>query len=203
MIGILFATEDEARPFLQKFERGRFDGLTEGETAHDDTYLVSLTGIGKIKAALRTERLLQRHRPQTILHVGACASLSDAHQPGTIVGASQVFEGDRIELAAPTYPRMPLNVPFKGIPSGVLVTQDHTVQGRSELSYWQRIADLSDMAGYPIAYVAATHGIPCSILKVVTGIMQVEDANYRRTRKDAMQALATYLLHMVPTLVQR
>lgn len=38
-----------------------------------------------------------------------------------------------------------------------------------DLTYWQRIADITDSVGYPLAYVAATHGVPCSIVKIVAG----------------------------------
>lgn len=193
MIGIVFATEEEAQPFLQQFERGRFDGLAEDETFHDDHFMVSIVGTGKIKATLRSERLLQRYQPSLLIHAGTCSALVDKLKVGSLVTASQVFEGDRIELAAPTYPRMPLGTPFKKLPKGTLVTQDHTVQGQSELSYWQRIADMTDMTGYAVAYVAATHGIPCTIIKAVTGVIQREDPYYRKTRAKACQDLATFL----------
>lgn len=193
MLGIVFSTTAEAEPFLRKYERGRFDGLSEGETQHDDCCLVSIVGSGKIKATLRTERLLREHRLDRILHVGTCTALIDDLSMGTIVAASQVFEGDRIELAAPTYPRMPLSVPFENVRQGTLVTQDHTVQGATELSYWQRIADMSDMTGYAVAYVAATHGIPCHILKVVSGHMGVEDKDLRKTLSSSYALIATFL----------
>ena len=118
MTGIVFTTEEEALPFLQSYERGRFDGLQEGETYHDDDVLVSLTGVGKIKATLRTERLLQTYKPRRLIHVGTCTALNDELAVGTLVAASQVFEGDRIELAAPTYPRMPLDPFFEDPGSG-------------------------------------------------------------------------------------
>ncbi len=129
MTGIVFSTEEEAQPFLALYERGRFDGLGEGESFHDDHFLVSILGIGKIKAALRTERLLRTNDVTSIVHAGTCTALGDTLEMGDIVGVSQVFEGDRIELSAPTYPRMPLTVPFEKLKEVTLVTQDHTVQG--------------------------------------------------------------------------
>ena len=200
MIGLVFATEEEAQPFLSRYQRGRFDELVEGETLQDDSLLVSLTGLGKIKATLRTERLLQTHRLTRLLHVGTCTALRDALEVGTPVAAAQVFEGDRVELATPTYPRMPLDVPFDGLAQGTLVTQDHTVQGQEERSYWQRIADISDMSGYAIAYVAATHGVPCHIVKVVTGHFQGQNKNFRKTLTSACDTLADFLLQELETL---
>ena len=194
MTGIVFSTTEEAQPFLATYERGRFDGLGEGESFHDDDFLVSILGIGKIKAALRTERLLRSYDVTSLIHGGTCTALNDDLEIGTTVGVAQVFEGDRIELSAPTYPRMPLSVPFEDLKQVTLVTQDHTVQGATELSYWQRIADISDMSGYAVAYVAATHGKLCQIVKVVTGHMGVEDKNLRKTLSTGHKQLAQFLV---------
>ncbi len=197
MTGIIFATEEEARPFLHAYRRGRFEGIAEGETQHDDELLVSLTGSGKIKATLRTERLLRQYKVGRILHVGTCTSLSDDYKPGDIVAAAQVFEGDRIELAAPTYPRMPLETPFDNLPRATLVTQDHTIQPGSEHTYWQRIADMIDMTGYAVAYVSAMHGTPCHIVKVVSGRIGAEDAQLKRTIEQANQTMSSWLMKEV------
>jgi nucleoside phosphorylase len=193
MTGIVFSTSEEAEPFLATYERGRFDGLGEGETYHDDDFLVSILGIGKIKATLRTERLLEAYKVDTLVHAGTCTALGDELAAGDIVCVAQVFEGDRIELSAPAYPRMPVSVKFDSMKNVTLVTQDHTVEGATELSYWQRIADISDMSGYAVAYVGATHGISCQIIKVVTGHMGVEDKNLRKTLNSGYSALGKFL----------
>ena len=203
MLGLVFATEEEAHPFLTRYQRGRFSGLTEGETLQDNNLLVSLTGVGKIKATLRTERLLQNHRLTRLLHAGTCTSLRDELTVGMPVAAAQVFEGDRVELATPTYPRMPLDVPFSQLSKVTLVTQDHTVQGQEERSYWQRIADISDMSGYAVAYVAATHGVPCHIVKVITGHFQGQTKNFRKTLTSACETMADFLLKELDELSEK
>ena len=200
MTGIIFATEDEAAPFLQQYKRGRFEDLYEGETLFDSDVFLTLTGLGKIKATLRTERFLQSHRPDRIFHVGTCTALNDDLKIGQLVAAAQVFEGDRIELAAPTYPRMPLEVPFGELRSGTLVTQDHVAKENSEKSYWQRIADITDMTGYAVAYVSATHGIPCHIIKVVTGHIHDDDHQFRKNLTGAYEKIATFLMSKLSQL---
>lgn len=200
MIGVFFTREEEALPFLRSYQRGRFEGLVEGESDHDDSVLVAILGSGKIKATLRSERILQRHPLERILHAGTCTALTDTYTPGMLVAATQVLEGDRIELAAPAYPRMPLSSPFDDLPEGTLVTQDHTVNGQSELSYWQRIADLTDMTGYAVAYVAATHGTPCHIVKAVTGYLGEEDDEIRQTKAAAHETVAKFLLAQVEAM---
>ena len=200
MIAIVFSTTEEAEPFLQKYERGRFNGLSEGEAHHDDDFLVSILGIGKIKATLRTDRLLSHYKVTNLVHAGTCTSLISDLKIGTLVAAQQVFEGDRIELAAPSYPRMPLSVPFKKLKEVTLVTQDHTVSGATELSYWQRIADITDMTGYAAAYVAAMHGVPCHILKIISGHSGVEDKQLRKTLDSAYSGLADYLVKNIKVI---
>ncbi len=202
MIGIIFATEEEAAPFLVRYERGRFEDLAEGESLFDDEIVITITGLGKIKSTLRTERFLQQYRPERVFHVGTCTALNDHLHVGEIVAAAQVFEGDRIELEAPSYPRMPLEAPFSEIAQGTLVTQDHVARDKSEKTYWQRIADMSDMTGYAVAYVAATYGIPCHILKVVTGHVGDDSRDFRKTLTSSCERIGDFLLARLESMAQ-
>jgi nucleoside phosphorylase len=194
MIGIVFSTEEEAKPFLTKYERGRFDGLVEGEAYHDDHVLVTLLGTGKIKATLRTERLLNSYDLDRLLHVGTCTALNSDLKIGTLIAASQVFEGDRIEMSSPSYPRMPLEQPLVATKKATLVTQDHTISDESEMNYWQRIADVVDMTGYAVAYVAATHGLQCHVVKVVSARVLEEDATLQKTLNKSYKTITDFLV---------
>jgi nucleoside phosphorylase len=203
MIGVIFSTEEEAKPFLKKYERGRFDGLVEGEAYHDDHVLVTLIGTGKIKATLRTERLLRSYELDRVLHVGTCTALNTELRIGTVIAANQVFEGDRIEMSSPSYPRMPLEQPLVAGQRATLVTQDHAISGETEINYWQRIADVVDMSGYAVAYVAATHGVPCNIVKVVSAHALEEDATLKKTLAKAHQSIADFLTRELAAEVQK
>lgn len=173
MLGIVFTTTDDASAFLAQSLDERVDALEEGTPIQTDDLLIAVTGRGKINATLATERLLQVHDLDTLLHSGTCTALSDDLSVGTVAGASFVLEGDRVELENPTYPRMPLECPFDLSFKGTLVSQDHVTsaadapEGDTERSYWERIADMRDSTGYAVAYVAAQHGTPCHVAKVV------------------------------------
>ena len=193
MTGILFATQVEAAPFLGAYERGRFEGLGEGDTLFDDKLFVSLMGQGKIKATLRTERFLQNHHPERIIHVGTCTALNKKLHVGEVVAANQVFEGNHIKLATPIYPRLPLEVPFEDIATGTLVTQDYTRDHPVDKTYWQRIADISDMTGYAVAYVAAMHGIPCYIAKAISGHYGSDSELFVKDMKKACKNACDFL----------
>ncbi len=204
MIALLFSTEDEAAPFLRKYERGRFDGLTPEEVLYDDHLLVTITGSGLIKTTLHTERVLRHFKGQLplarVVHAGTCTALAESLAPGTVVAASQVLEGDRIEMAAPRYPRMPLDAPFEGLPTIALVTQNHLPDADASRTYWSRIAQASDTAGYAVAYVTATYGLPCHLIKAVAGQFGAADADVKQTREQAYGALAGTLLRVLPPL---
>ena len=47
MIGLAFSSVEEAEPFLSGYERGRFEGLEEAESAQDGVIGVVITGMGK------------------------------------------------------------------------------------------------------------------------------------------------------------
>lgn len=201
MIAIVFASEEEARPFLNRYRRGRLGELREGDVVHDGRVLVACTGLGKIKAALRTERLLQTHEVDRLLHAGTCTALRDEYEVGQTVEVEQVLEGDRIELAAPNYPRMPVAPIGAELERVTLVSQDHILTGSDEQSYWQRIAAITDTTGYPIAYVSAMHGVPCHLAKVVTGYPDVEDESLHETLRDAHETIASFLVSEVEEML--
>jgi nucleoside phosphorylase len=197
MIGLAFTTTEAAAPFLKQYRQGRLRELSEGEHTYDDDVLVTITGVGKIKATLRTERLLQEFALDRLIHPGTCTALTDELDAGTLVGITHVLEGDRIQLSAPSYPRMPLDQPFEAPAEGTLVTHDHGIGNQDERSYWQRIADLSDATGYAIAYVAAQHGVPCSILMVPTGRVLEENEDFRQQLHDARETVAAFLIEQI------
>jgi nucleoside phosphorylase len=186
MIGLLFTTPDDAAPFLDQYTDARPDALGEDTPLQMDDVLVATTGVGKIKATLATERLLRTHDIDPLLHAGTCTALDDALSVGTVFGASFVLEGDRVELEAPVYPRMPLTCPVADATEGTLVSQDHTSEGEEE-SYWERLADARDSTGYPVAYVAAQHGTACHVVK---GVSAADDGPAPEARRQARTAVA-------------
>ena len=191
MTAILFANLIDAGPFIKQYQRGRFNGIEEGDIVQDGQITLTITGSGKIKSTLQTERLLRTEKIDKIIHPGSCLSLNSAYEPGAVLGISQVYEGDRVELSSPTYPRMPLEVPFSEIKTATLVTQDHTFTKESDQSYWQRIADLRDNTSYAVAYVSATRGIPCHVIKVVTQALLDSESPQK---EELIRNLASYLI---------
>jgi nucleoside phosphorylase len=202
MIGVVFTTTEEADPFVQQYRDGRFSDLTAENPLHDDRVLVSVSGTGKIRAALHAERLCREYPLSHLLHAGMCTALADSFKIGMLVGATAVLEGDRIELSSPSYPQMPLETPFDTDAEGTLVTQDHVIQEPEERSYWQRIADINDSSGYALAYVAAQHGVPCHIAKVITARAGEDNDSFQQDRKEARARISDWLLAYLTDAVE-
>ena len=202
MIGLVFTTTEEAHPFIDRYGNGRFSNLQAENPLHDDNVLVSVSGTGKIKSTLHAERLCRDYDLDQLVHVGTCTALNEALETGMLVGVAFVLEGDRVELAAPSYPRMPLDPPFSTDTEGTLVTQDHVIDDAEARSYWQRIADITDTSGYPLAYVAAQHGVPCHIAKVVTGHAGEDNDSFREDRSHALTIIADVLMEYVESAVE-
>ncbi len=193
MAGILFTSAEEAAPFIEKHGRMRLQRISQGEFISIKSEIVGILGTGKIKATLSTERFLSEYDVERLVHVGTCLALSDGYGIGTLVGASFVLEGDRVQLDAPSYPRMPLECPFDTDATCTMVTQDHTIADDEERMYWERLADVNDTSSYAVAYVAAQHGVPCHVAKVVTSQFGVDSDTFQRDRRAGYDRIATFL----------
>ena len=91
MFGIVFTTTEEAAHFVRRHTSGRIEALDEDAPIQAGNLVVAVTGKGKIKATLATERLLQAHDLEAVLHVGSCTALGEEPSPGTVVGATFVL----------------------------------------------------------------------------------------------------------------
>ena len=144
MIGILFATEMEAQPFL---DRGEQEGV-----------VTVVCGMGMEAARIATEELIEKHEITTVINAGVCGALINRLERGAVYRVSMVSTE---ELKAA------VNVGI-GIGLKRLVTVDEPVfepKRRKELS---KYGELVDMEGYAVARVCEAHNSPCILIKGVT-----------------------------------
>ena len=144
MIGILFATQMEAQPFL---DRGEPEGT-----------ITVISGMGLEAARIATEKLVKEQGCTTIINAGVCGALNNRLQRGGVYRVSMVSIE---ELKAG------VNV---GIGFGLkrLVSVEEPVfepERKRELS---KYGELVDMEGYAVARVCEEHQVPCIMIKGVT-----------------------------------
>ncbi|MEA2068066.1 MAG: hypothetical protein U9P12_02585, partial [Verrucomicrobiota bacterium] len=76
MIGILFSTAAEARPFL---DRGEPEGT-----------VTVISGMGMEAARIATEELIEKHEITTIINAGVCGALINRLERGAVYRVSMV-----------------------------------------------------------------------------------------------------------------
>jgi 4-hydroxybenzoate polyprenyltransferase len=144
MIGILFATQMEAQPFLDR-------GVPEG-------VIVEIADeMGLEAARISTEKLVEQGCT-TIINGGVCGALNNRLERGGVYRVSMV---SMEELKAA------VNVGV-GIGLKRLVSVEQPVfepERKRELS---KYGELVDMEGYAVARVCEDHSIPCILIKGVT-----------------------------------
>ena len=144
MIGVLFATQMEAQPFL---DRGVPDGVVI-EVAEE---------MGLEAARIATEKLVGQG-VTSIINAGVCGALNNRLERGAVYRVSMV---SMEELKAA------VNVGV-GIGLKRLVSVQEPVFEPKRKRELSKYGELVDMEGYAVARVCETHSIPCILVKGVT-----------------------------------
>ncbi len=144
MIGIIFATEMEAQPFLDR-------GVPEGT-------VVSISGMGLEAARIAAEKLVKDEGCTTLINAGVCGALNNRLKRGGVYRVSSVSTE---ELKAA------VNV---GVGLGLkrLVSVDEPVFESARKKELSKYGELVDMEGYAVARVCEAFDIPCILIKGVT-----------------------------------
>ena len=142
MIGILFATDLEARPFLER-------GVPE------DVVVEVSEKMGMAVARVTTEKLIKQGCT-TIINAGVCGALHDGLERGKVYRISSVNTDGASRCIA---------VEKEGMR---LVSVEKPVFEPERKESLSECADLVDMEGYAVAQVCAEHGVPCVMIKGIT-----------------------------------
>lgn len=146
----------------------------------------SLSGIGKVNAAIASERLIEDFKPDCILSIGCAGTFVEGleegttvivdrcayhdvwcgkgYEPGQMAGLPLFFKCDA-ELVAAAHASLP------DAPVGLLCTGDQFYVSREEDARQKRFfpeALAIDMEGTAVAQTAYLHGIPFLAVKVIS-----------------------------------
>jgi adenosylhomocysteine nucleosidase len=170
MMGFVFATEAEASPFL---DLGRFEDvalkpfrlLASPRVDHRAT----ISGMGKVSAALATQWLIREHGPSRVVHAGICGALGGPRDfaPGDIRRVDSASEGQ----PGPGIPAEAVACAddlWSELRPAALVTVERPVFDDALRAELRRYGELVDMEGAVVARVAQLYGVPCSIIKGIS-----------------------------------
>ncbi|MDF7825004.1 UbiA-like polyprenyltransferase [Pontiellaceae bacterium B12227] len=144
MIGILFATQMEAQPFLDR-------GVPEGVVVEISEEM------GLEAARIASEKLVEQGCT-TIINAGVCGALNNRLERGAVYRVSMVS----IEAL-----KAAVNVGV-GIGLKRLVSVEEPVFEPARKKELSKYGELVDMEGYAVARVCEAHEIPCILIKGVT-----------------------------------
>lgn len=201
MIGILFATSFEAKPFLIRTEARQisehpFPVYTSNLPADKTGSVTVISGIGKVVAALATQTLIREHKVDTVVNAGICGALAEDFEPGTILRVIRTWEGDRGELGETTEPLVCSNDLWLDLKGVRLITNDTPVFDSKKKRLLAQRGDLVDMEGAAVVRTAMMYGITCNLLKGVTDSADADGhKTLRKNCKKVSERLADILIN--------
>lgn len=184
MIGLVFATHVEARPFLEKtgaVQVGQtpFDQF-QAHSGNGSDIQVVISGMGKVAATMAAMHLILAHTATVLINAGVCGWLGNAStllRTGTLFRVSTAVEGDCDRFGKPETPIFCGNNSwFSELPAARLVTCDRPVFDTDRRTRLSAMGELADMEGAAIARAAASFGCSWAMVK---GITDAADKNGR------------------------
>jgi len=171
MIGVLFATQKEAAPFLAQL--------------NSKTVQVSISGMGMEAAGRATEALIEQGAT-TILNAGVCGALTHSLQRGSVhfIASVCLESGKKISLPSSDGLR--------------LLSVDQPLFEPKRRKHYSKEADLVDMEGFAVAHICREKKIPALLIK---GVTDFGDAKGRRDiqthLKSVSESVAQVLLNEI------
>ena len=136
---------------------------------HHDTDIngipIHIIGIGKVKAAINTYKLIQKYKPDHIVEFGSCGNLKN-HKVGEVLEVGSVYDdfyGGLVE----NHP--PIEISDSNIK--LFSTDTFYEKGGVYSNYYTgmlRECDIIEMEGYSIAKICESEGISLSLYKWVS-----------------------------------
>ena len=186
MIGIIIALKSEAKYFIEKIENVKETSVLDkkaytGEFC-EKKIVLSISGIGKVSAALTAQKIIDDYSPEYLLNFGSVGAVNDAVGvlDYCIVDRCMQYDFDVTALDPvplgyiQEYDRVffdCLTAPFNEFKKASLATGDRYSTGKedAELISNQGCA-LRDMEGAAIAQVCESNKLPLIMLKGVSDV---------------------------------
>lgn len=108
-IGIIASLEREAKPLIELLQESSCEKIAKWEfwlgRVKKIRIVVSYSGCGKILAAAHCQLMIERYKPDFILHYGTAGAISPKLRPGDIILGNKSVEVDYCEEMIPNFPK--------------------------------------------------------------------------------------------------
>lgn len=126
-----------------------------------------ISGIGKAHAAAATAHLIEGHQPALVVSLGVAGALNDSFTLGEICQAATACEPDRLDVISGRMPEF-MFTSLTALRRVRLATMDKPASTPAERAALSGLAELIDMEGASVAQTAATYGLSCGLIKIVS-----------------------------------
>jgi len=172
VIGVIFATMAEAGPFLALGHAVQFDNeaLRLFKVPALPRILVTISGMGKVAAAVACHAQIREFKVDEVVNAGACGALQPepGYAPGSVFCVATAVEGDHEVPGEEPRPIISDGKIDWDLRAARLITCDRPVFDEETRRALSAKADLVDMEGAAIARVAAMYQTPWTMVKGVT-----------------------------------
>lgn len=198
MIGLIFATLMEAKPFLEWSQAVRVSDhpMAVYQLPSKPQVFITISGMGKVAAAVACHAQIKELKVAEVVNAGVCGALRSGagFAPGELFCITSAAEGDH---GLPDKAPRPLISDGKfdwDLPAARLITCDRPVFDADKRAALSAAGDLVDMEGAAIARVAAMYEIPWSIVKGITDAAGPVDRNVLQRNLTAVSEKVCRLL---------
>lgn len=198
MIGLIFATLTEAKPFLEWSQAVRVSDrpMAVYQVPSKPQVFITISGMGKVAAAVACHAQIKELKVAEVVNAGVCGALSSGagFAPGELFCITSAAEGDH---GLPDKAPRPLISDGKfdwDLPAARLITCDRPVFDADKRAALSAAGDLVDMEGAAIARVAAMYEIPWSMVKGITDAAGPVDRNVLQRNLTAVSEKVCRLL---------
>lgn len=204
MIVLAFATEIEARPFinyhhLKKQNKGGSYDLYEKENIS-----LIITGMGSMKGAVCLSDFIQGKKSEDncitkIINYGIAGCLSDKFSIGDVVEIDKVIKYNPVEFLRTrpnkyflsSFPDITINEKKGDL--NILATSDHPIFNEEDSKGAARYANFVDMEGYGYAFVAEYYNIPIKLIKGVSDfVFKHSEESFLQNVKTCLEKLLSF-----------
>lgn len=172
MIGMIFATLSEAKPFLEWSRAMRIDTepLEVYQVPSKPDLFITISGIGKVAAAVACHSQIKEFKVNEVVNAGVCGALQNEKRfaPGEVFCITSAAEGDHENPITPPQPIISDGQFDWDLPAARLTTCDRPVFDADLREALSATGDLVDMEGAAIARVAAMYDVRWSMVKGIT-----------------------------------
>ncbi|OPZ59853.1 MAG: nucleosidase [Deltaproteobacteria bacterium ADurb.Bin510] len=183
-LGLVMATELEAGPLIAALDLRLLQNRPYRIYGNTALTLV-ISGIGKAHAAAGTAHLIERHAPELIANLGVAGALSDSFSLGELCQAASVTEPDRLDVFTNQSPEF-TPATLSGPRQVRLATMDRPARTAAERAELAELAELIDMEGAAVIQTAATYGLSCHLIKLVSDTPEQPDLKANLTKNPSL-----------------